>query len=81
MDNRYSLRFESGERKGETIPISGSGFTIGRKPGNSLQILDNSVSGNHATIGVGIEFSAISDERRVGKERRIGRRSRWSRYH
>jgi hypothetical protein len=50
MEHRYSLRFESGERAGETIPIRGRGFTIGRKPGNALQILDPSVSGNHAEI-------------------------------
>jgi hypothetical protein len=61
MDNRYSLRFESGERKGETIPIGGSGFTIGRKPGNSLQILDNSVSGNHAAIDVDAQGVLLRD--------------------
>lgn len=52
MDQRYFLRFESGERKGETIPIPASGLTIGRKPGHTLQITDSSVSGNHAEIRV-----------------------------
>jgi hypothetical protein len=50
MEHRYGLRFETGERAGETIPIGTEGFTVGRKPGNSLQILDNSVSGKHAEI-------------------------------
>ena len=52
MDNRYSLRFESGERQGESIPIPASGLTIGRKPGNTLQITDTSISGTHAEIRV-----------------------------
>ena len=52
MDQRYFLRFESGERKGETIPIPANGLTIGRKPGHTLQITDSSVSGNHAEIRV-----------------------------
>jgi hypothetical protein len=74
MDNRYSLRFESGERKGETIPIGGSGFTIGRKPGNTLQILDNSVSGNHAAIdvdaqGVRLRDLGSTNGTRVGDQR------------
>ncbi|MCC7012531.1 MAG: FHA domain-containing protein [Planctomycetes bacterium] len=48
MQSRYALRFENGERQGETVPITGTGITIGRKPGNSVQILDASVSGRHA---------------------------------
>ncbi|MCP3916711.1 MAG: FHA domain-containing protein [bacterium] len=52
MSQRYSLRFESGERAGETIPITGTVFSIGRRPGNSLQILENSVSGKHAELHV-----------------------------
>ena len=52
MDQRYFLRFESGERKGETIPIPASGLTIGRRPGHTLQITDSSVSGNHAELRI-----------------------------
>lgn len=48
MQPRYALRFENGERRGESVPVTGSGITIGRKPGNSVQILDASVSGRHA---------------------------------
>jgi len=61
METRYSLRFESGERTGETIPVPSSGFTIGRKPGNSLQVLDNSVSGNHAVIEIDAEGARVRD--------------------
>ncbi len=52
MEPRYTLRFDNGERKGETIPIPPAGLTVGRKPGHGLQILDNSVSGQHAELGV-----------------------------
>ena len=61
MEHRYCLRFESGERAGETIPIHGQGFTIGRRPGNALQILDNSVSGHHAEIVVDGEGARVED--------------------
>lgn len=74
MDRRFSLRFESGERRGETIPIPPSGLTVGRKPGNSLQILDNSVSGQHAEIvvdgeGVLVRDVGSTNGTRVGNER------------
>jgi hypothetical protein len=74
MENRYSLRFDIGERTGETIPIPASGFTIGRKPGNSLQILDNSVSGNHAAIeldgsGARVRDLGSTNGTRVGDQR------------
>jgi pSer/pThr/pTyr-binding forkhead associated (FHA) protein len=52
MTHRYSLRFESGERAGEVVPITGAVFTVGRKPGNSLQIVENSVSGKHAELRI-----------------------------
>lgn len=61
MEHRYCLRFESGERAGETIPIQGQGFTIGRRPGNALQILDNSVSGHHAEIVIDGEGARVED--------------------
>jgi hypothetical protein len=76
MDNRYSLRFETGERAGETIPIQGQGFTVGRRPGHSLQILDNSVSGRHAEIlvdgaGALLRDLGSTNGTRVGGERVI----------
>lgn len=61
MDQRYSLRFESGERRGETIPITAGGFTVGRKPGSSLQLVDNSVSGRHAEFIVDDEGVLLRD--------------------
>lgn len=55
MTFQYALRFESGERRGEVIPLTivtaqGGVFTIGRQPGNSLQVTDASVSGRHAEL-------------------------------
>ncbi|MEM8712122.1 MAG: FHA domain-containing protein [Planctomycetota bacterium] len=57
MTFQYSLRFESGERRGEVVPLtivaaSGGSFTIGRQPGNSLQVTDPSISGRHAELEV-----------------------------
>jgi hypothetical protein len=74
MEHRYSLRFETGERAGETIPVQGKGFTVGRKPGHALQILDNSVSGKHAEIVVDDRGALLRDlgstnGTRVGAER------------
>lgn len=55
MSFQFALRFESGERRGEVVPVAiadaqGGVFTIGRRPGNSLQVTDPSVSGSHAEI-------------------------------
>ena len=50
MQSRYCLRFETGERQGETVPVTGKGITLGRRPGNAVQILDPSVSGSHAEL-------------------------------
>lgn len=61
MDARFSLRFESGERRGETIPITDGGFTIGRRPGNSLQVLDNSISGRHAEFVIDEQGVTVKD--------------------
>ena len=61
MSNRYSLRFETGERRGEQIPLTGSKFTIGRRPGNSLQVLETSVSGKHAELLVSDEQILLRD--------------------
>lgn len=74
MQQRYALRFENGERRGETIPITGSGITVGRKPGNSVQILDASVSGRHAELVVDSEGVLVRDlgstnGTRIGSER------------
>ena len=61
MQTRYSLRFESGDKKGETVAIPATGLTIGRKEGNSLRIADASVSGNHARLTIDAEGVKITD--------------------
>lgn len=66
MEYQYALRFESGERRGEVVPIlvdaaSGGAFTIGRRPGNSLQVTDGSVSGRHAEVHVSTAGVSVRD--------------------
>jgi len=79
MHHRYSLRFETGERRGEKIPIPESGLSVGRRPGNSLQILDPSVSGQHAELviddqGVRVEDLGSTNGTRVGDQKVTERR-------
>jgi hypothetical protein len=79
MQARYALRFDTGERKGEQVPVTGAGVTIGRKPGNSVQILDASVSGRHAEFAVDASGIVLRDlgstnGTRVGGERVSERR-------
>jgi len=79
MDPRFSLRFQSGERSGELIPIPEGGFTVGRRPGNSLQVLDNSVSGRHAEFliderGVTVKDLGSTNGTRVGDLRVLEQR-------
>jgi hypothetical protein len=61
MQNRFSLRIESGERRGETVDVPPGGLTLGRRPGNSVQILDASVSGRHAELVVDGEGVLLRD--------------------
>ncbi len=79
MTDRFSLRFQSTERRGEEVSISRAGLTVGRKPGNSLQILDNSVSGKHAELtvdadGVMLRDLGSTNGTRVGSERVLEKR-------
>jgi hypothetical protein len=74
MDSRFSLRFDSGERRGEIVALTGAGATVGRKPGNTIQLLDPSVSGRHAEIVVAADTASVRDlgstnGTRVGGER------------
>lgn len=79
MTSRYVLRFETGERQGETVPLTvaagvGAAFTIGRKPGNSLQVVETSVSGRHAEFvlsddGVQLRDLDSTNGTRAGGER------------
>jgi len=50
MQERYALRFESGERRGEAVAIPAGGLSLGRRPGNGVQVVDSSVSGRHAEV-------------------------------
>lgn len=52
MPSEPTLRFMTGDRAGESVPLTGPSFTIGRRPGNSLQINDASVSGRHAELTI-----------------------------
>ena len=79
MDDRYSLRFQATERRGEVVAIPRSGLTVGRKPGNTLQILDNSVSGKHAELvvdanGVLLRDLGSTNGTRVGGDRVLEKR-------
>ena len=74
MAQRYSLRFENGERRGEIVPITAERFTVGRQPGNALRIVENSVSGRHAELvidarGVLLQDLGSTNGTRVGGER------------
>jgi len=79
MTERFSLRFESGDRRGEVVGIPRGGLTVGRKPGNSLLILDNSISGKHAEITVEPEGVLLKDlgstnGTRIGEDRILEQR-------
>ena len=79
MERRYALRFENGERRGETLPIAGAVVTVGRRPGNAIQIIDASVSGKHAEFvveegGVLVRDLGSTNGTRIGTERISERR-------
>ena len=85
MSSRYILRFESSERCGESLPLTGPVFTVGRRPGNSLNLNEASVSGRHAELHVaedgvrvkdlGSTNGTLVDGRRV-EEARVGHGAR-----
>lgn len=47
---RFVLRIESGDRKGEQVPLSEGTLTVGRRPEAGLVLADGSVSGKHAEL-------------------------------
>lgn len=61
MTHRYALRFEDGDRRGEIVALTGSTTTFGRKPGNSVQVLDPSISGRHAEVVIDAEGALLRD--------------------
>ncbi len=79
MSDRPSLRFLSGDRAGEVVPLTGPTFTIGRRPGNSLQVADPSVSGKHAELtlddlGLVVQDLGSTNGTRVDDERIVEER-------
>ena len=59
-----------------------AGGAIAQGPDAVAAGADGVIAGdNHGAINTGRELTARSEERRVGKECRIGCRSRWSPYH
>ncbi|MDP6838587.1 MAG: FHA domain-containing protein [Planctomycetota bacterium] len=61
MTSRFQLRFLDGERAGETIPLTQSPMSVGRKPGVHIQLTDSSVSGGHAELTVSGEEVNVRD--------------------
>lgn len=49
---RFVLRIESGERKGEQVPLAEGTLSVGRRPDAGLSLVDGSVSGKHAELRV-----------------------------
>ena len=79
MSDRPTLRFLSGDRAEEVVPLSGPTFTVGRRPGNSLQIADPSVSGRHAELtlddlGLVVQDLGSTNGTRVDGERIVEER-------
>jgi hypothetical protein len=61
MDDRFSLRVESGPDSGRTVAIPLEGITIGRRPESGLVLADASVSGKHAELRVGADGVVVRD--------------------
>jgi hypothetical protein len=61
MSSRFSLRFISGNHEGERHELEGPRVTLGRKPGNILQVNDSSVSGTHAELLIQEESVTLRD--------------------
>jgi hypothetical protein len=49
---RFVLRIETGERKGEQVPLGEGTLSVGRRPDAGLSLADGSVSGKHAELRV-----------------------------
>src|SRR5262245_22707793 len=73
-ETRFWLRFESGERQGQSVPLARGTATVGRRPENQLVIADGSVSGRHAELRIDADAVELVDlgstnGTRVGGER------------
>ena len=60
-ETRYSLRIETGERQGETMPLHEGLATLGRRSDNTLVLPYGSVSGRHAEIRVSNGHVELND--------------------
>lgn len=74
MQDRFSLRFQNGEREGDRVAITAPRFTLGRRPGNSLQLDDASVSGQHAEFLVDEQGLLLRDLGSTNGTRLSGRK-------
>ena len=51
-ETRFWLRFDSGARQGERVPLSNDGATVGRRSDNAIVVSHSSISGHHAEIRI-----------------------------
>src|SRR5690242_9757343 len=58
---RFWLRFDSGARQGEQIPLAAGVASLGRRPENTIVVNDGSVSGRHAELRVGEAGAELVD--------------------
>ncbi len=58
---RFSLRFESGAREGERVPLSSDVSTVGRRGDNTIAVSHASVSGHHAELRMEGQRVFVSD--------------------
>ena len=79
MTSRFQLRFQSGERAGETVPLSSSSMSVGRNPGVDILVSDASVSGRHAEFLVDGEGVLLRDLGSTNGTRVAGRQIKESR--
>jgi hypothetical protein len=74
MSTRFHLRFDGGERDGETVPVPRSGLLVGRRPGNDLLLESPSVSGRHALLRPDGDALRVEDMASTNGTRVAGRK-------
>ncbi|MFT5289296.1 MAG: hypothetical protein ACI8QS_001785 [Planctomycetota bacterium] len=58
---RYWLRFDSGPRQGETVPLPEGTLSVGRRSANKIVLADGSISGFHAELYVDVDSIEVAD--------------------
>ncbi len=58
---RFWLRFETGARQGEQVPLPPGVVTLGRRSDNTIVVVDGSVSGHHAQIQIEESGAVLKD--------------------